>query len=265
MSITPVLDLEECLRRGEAADVSHIDAAVTSLVPWIEKVTTRIVNPFDKDRDDIVQEGVIASWRAITTFDPDRGRLDWWMRSRSHLRMLSASTSRSWTTSEEKVVTYVKEASGTRVLVAEFLHEFYHEHGRRPSNREIATGVGVSPSVVTYHLKRGLPALDDVYEVSLDEPLAEGSSLDMAGLIEDRSASDLIEHAVMAYHRNEIAQALDSLTPKQRQYVESYFWGGLSHSEMSDLFGYEPRGIWRGARKNLEKALLHLDTPEMFA
>lgn len=70
--------------------------------------------------------------------------------------------------------------------------------------------------------------------------------------------ADLIDGAEWAYHHGEIARALDELTPAQRKYVVLRFWHGYGTWDMVDEYGYDPRGIWAGARKALISSLAHL-------
>jgi RNA polymerase sigma factor (sigma-70 family) len=49
------------------------------------------------DRDDLVQEGYIAMWRALDTYNEDRGSLAGWLTYRARLRMLECMAQRQWT------------------------------------------------------------------------------------------------------------------------------------------------------------------------
>lgn len=62
----------------------------------------------------------------------------------------------------------------------------------------------------------------------------------------------------LAYHRGQIAAALDRLTRREREYVVARFWGGLNYPELTAHFGYQPQGLWRTARPKLAAALAHL-------
>lgn len=63
----------------------------------------------------------------------------------------------------------------------------------------------------------------------------------------------------LAYHHGQIGAALDVLTTQQREYVVARFWGGLTHTELTELFGYQPQSIWTRARPKLAVALAHLE------
>lgn len=62
----------------------------------------------------------------------------------------------------------------------------------------------------------------------------------------------------LAYHHGEIAEALDELTARQREYVVLRFWHGYRGAEMKQHFGYEPSALWRDAKKALISSLRHL-------
>lgn len=136
------------------------------------------------DRADLVQVGRVAMWRAIETFDAERGAAPSWLTTRAYGSMCDALRARD----------------KHRVYAAWFA---LNEH--------------------------------------------------------DQSCEQDIEDAVVwAYHRGEIAQALAALTPRQREYVQLRFWNGRSTEELTRHFGYDPRGVWAGARAKLAVSLQHL-------
>lgn len=82
-------------------------------------------------------------------------------------------------------------------------------------------------------------------------------------------AADLADSAMWAYHRGEIARALDGLTPGQRRYVYLRFWAGVGEATsgrkgagLAEFFGYSPTSMWsnptHGARARLQRELAHL-------
>jgi DNA-directed RNA polymerase specialized sigma24 family protein len=63
----------------------------------------------------------------------------------------------------------------------------------------------------------------------------------------------------LAYHYGEIAEAINGLTSKQRDYVLGKYWQGFSHAELKEMFaGNKPGGIWARAKVTLKKELAHL-------
>lgn len=83
----------------------------------------------------------------------------------------------------------------------------------------------------------------------------------MANLLE---AADLMQGVEMAYHRGEIAEAMSSLSPRQREYVYLRFWQGYNTGDLTRHFGYDPTtGMWSGkeaARGKLRRELAHLSS-----
>lgn len=73
---------------------------------------------------------------------------------------------------------------------------------------------------------------------------------------------DMLLGITRAYHRGEVARALDSLTPRQLEYVRLRFWEGAGTTELVAHFGYDPSGLWNskknGAKIKLRAALAHL-------
>lgn len=150
--------------------------------PWLLKVAAGMTSP---DRvDDLAQEGYIALWKAIKTWD-GKTPLDYWAKFKARGRMIEMVTVR-WKTAKE----------------AQYV-----------------------------------PADDDWFAQALTVSL------------------DGIE---LAYHEGEILQALNQLTPREREYVYLRFWRGLQKPQLVGHFGYEPNGLWRTARAKLQVSLAHL-------
>lgn len=61
-----------------------------------------------------------------------------------------------------------------------------------------------------------------------------------------------------AYHAGEILDAINRLTPREREYVFLRFWCGWRQPQMVAHFGYEPNGLWRTSRMKLRGGLAHL-------
>lgn len=62
----------------------------------------------------------------------------------------------------------------------------------------------------------------------------------------------------LAYHHGEINEAIESLSPRQREYVKLRFWRGMQKPELTTHFGYEPSRLWSRAKPKLKEQLGHL-------
>lgn len=65
------------------------DEELREYLPWLRKVATSLLPPWQPSIDDVVQEGYIAMWKAEKSFDPSRGKLDYWLKMKAHRRMLT--------------------------------------------------------------------------------------------------------------------------------------------------------------------------------
>ena len=79
---------------------------------------------------------------------------------------------------------------------------------------------------------------------------------DLSAVIEP---SRRVDAAALAYHADEIAEALDRLTPRQRQYVVLRFWNEWTRTELDQHFHTRNSGaMWQTSRPKLAAALAHL-------
>ncbi len=106
------------------------------------------------------------------------------------------------------------------------------------------------------------PEVKHHYEIEAHKPyVGEGVGIEN-NIWADLEAVDDVESMAIAYHNGEIADAIASLTPNQRRYVELRFYKGLTHSQIERIFGYNPGCVWsdkrNGARVALESKLSHL-------
>lgn len=62
----------------------------------------------------------------------------------------------------------------------------------------------------------------------------------------------------LAYHDGEIMEAINSLAPREREYIVRRFWQGMAYSELVSHFGYQPQALQRRSFAKLAKELAHL-------
>lgn len=76
------------------------------------------------------------------------------------------------------------------------------------------------------------------------------------------TANESLEAVLMAYHDGEIVEAINALSPTQREYVVLRFWCGMTNPEIAAVQGKTPSGvssIWSKAiRPSLLERLSHL-------
>jgi RNA polymerase sigma factor (sigma-70 family) len=62
---------------------------------WLRAVAAGLLTDVEL-RQDLCQEGWIAMWRALSTFDPAKGALSAWLTYRAYRRMLDCARDRAW-------------------------------------------------------------------------------------------------------------------------------------------------------------------------
>lgn len=122
---------------------------------------------------------------------------------------------------------------------------------------------GSLPSWVTFKARN---AMRDHFStpkwgrVSDDVPADHTDPLDAAWsrMVKDRSNHDNDWIA----HRREVVAAINTLSPRQREYVYLRFFCDYKAPELRKHFGYDPQGLWsspkNGAKNKLRPQLVHL-------
>ena len=73
------------------------DDILTRFEPWLQKTARSILSPSSPDVDDLVQEGRLALWNALETYNPSRGALPSWLTYKARYRMLNVVQGKPWT------------------------------------------------------------------------------------------------------------------------------------------------------------------------
>lgn len=99
----------------------------------------------------------------------------------------------------------------------------------------------------------------DVVKAMLASNRDERQTLYADDLTELWEGEETLGAVELAYHRGQIAQALDQLTPKQREYVYLRFFCGWQKTELNEHFAMaSANNLWKYARPKLALALAHL-------
>lgn len=208
--------------------------------------------------DDLVQEGYIAMWRALGSYDPLMGKLDYWLKRAATDRMRSVVTGGSMTTTLERKDTtgfVTSKGNDTRSRISEYVKQ-----NPSATGVEIAKALGISEGTLSYQRKKmGTVATASVMSnrvVSLDAVIMDSEQSDW--MPEGLWHHDSLDGIDVSYHAGEIYDALDCLTASQRKYVVARFWGGMNPVELRDLFGYDPNSLWKTAKPKLQLRLEYL-------
>ena len=218
----------ECARRIRDGDTAALEKLTRSNLRFVVSVAKQYQNQ-GLSLSDLINEGNVGLMKAAKRFDETRGfkfisYAVWWIRQ----AILQAIVEYS------RLVRLPLNKVGSYNKINEAYIKFVQKHEREPSNEELAEVLGIKPREVASIMKGGR-------HLSMDAPLGEDDGGTMLDVFIDGDGRDPDTSLMDQSLKDEVAQGLSLLAPREVEVLSAYYGLGRRKSftleEIGEMYG----------------------------